>query len=446
MKRMRIALLPLLFAGFLASCGKPAPALGSSAPTASAVDESIGEVQSLTFHQETGMITFDPIVGVDGYHVTFSMDGQLALESDILETEIDTNDLGLSGEIHFEVCGYIGTRRGKVSSLDFSLPKVMEDVLFEAEDYLANFGTGKGNNSNFRNNPLAHGGAYVGGIDDAGQGVFINYLCPIADRYELDLYYLCEEVPGHLSVYVNGTFSARYTCPKNTGYGGDGIFDPDLAKVFVDRKQGWNTIMVCKEGDTTDNYGSFVEMDYFVLKSNGKTYNPSDMKAYGEEPPPWRLEAEMGSPRHKNTKTNAFESKNTCIKSPDEYQFSNAYLMGNLDSNYDGVEWQFNAKKAGKYEVTIAYATAMEGCVASFFTTEMEPVDLAHSADFKRMEASTIELPKTAGWDCVEVAKTTCTIDLAFDKTFIYCVNMNAASTEGNHIYQIDYIDMKYIG
>lgn len=444
MKKIIRALLPALMGVFLVSCGGT-PVESSSIGTSS-VDESIGCITNLSFDPETGIISFDPLSDVDGYHVCFEMDGQLVIESDIGDTEIDINDLGLSGEIHFEVCGFVGTRRGKVSSLDFSLAKVMEDVVFEAEDYLANFGTGKGNNSNFRNNPLAHGGAYVGGIDDAGQGVFINYLCPIADRYELDLYYLCEEVPGHLSVYVNGTYSARYTCPKNTGYGGDGIFNPDLAKVFIDLEKGWNTIMVCKEGDATDNWGSFVEMDYFVLRSNGGTYLPGDMAEYGVEPPSWRLEAEMGSPRHKNKNNNVFECKNPCIKSHDEYQFSNGYLMGNLDSTYDGVEWQFNAKQAGKYEVTIAYATNMDGCVASFFTTEYEPVDLAHSADFKRMEASTISLPRTNGWDCVEVATATCEISLEYDKNYIYCINMNASDDQGEHIYQIDYIDIRFLG
>ncbi|MCQ2741908.1 MAG: hypothetical protein MJ239_01235 [Bacilli bacterium] len=449
MKKFLKFLAPALAALTMVSCGGNGSSQqsgGSSNPGTSSYDQGIGKIQNLAFNEETGIVSYSPIEGVDGYHVSFYMNGELAVDANITETEIDVNDLGLSGEIKVSVYGFIGSRRGEPSSIEFVLDVVMEDVLFEAEDYLANFGTGKGNNSNFRNNPLAHGGAYVGGIDDCGQGVFINYLCPMTDRFEFDLYYLAEQVPGHLAVYVNGEFQTKFVCTKNTGYGGEGMFNPDLSKVYINLVKGWNTIMVCKEGDAYDNYGSFVEMDYFVLKGNGKTYNPTDLKEYGDEPARWRLEAEMGSPRHKNKDNNVFECKNPCIKAHDDFKFSNGYLMGNLDSNYDGVEWQFNAKKAGKYEVTIAYATAMSGCVASFFTTSMEPIDLAHSADFKRMEGSTIALPMTSGWDRVEVATAKCTINLEFDKNYIYCVNMAASDAQGEHIYQIDYVDIKYIG
>ena len=84
-------------------------------------------------------------------------------------------------------------------------------------------------------------------------------------------------------------------------------------------------------------------MDYFVLKGDGTKYNSEELKEFGNEPEYYRLEAEMGSPRRKNKNNGIYECKNPAIVEKNGKKFSNGFILGNIESNYDGVEWQFHS-------------------------------------------------------------------------------------------------------
>lgn len=409
--------------------------------TACQKNVTLGKVGNIRY--EDGVLSYDEVEHAEGYDVVFSHAGEVVFEDRISDTSIDVESLGLEGNITFSVSAYLGSTKGEKTVYEFTVLTAFGDIVFEAEDYLANYGTGK-EQCNFRNNILAHNGAYVGGIDDAGQGIYINYLCPIAGTYTLESYYTTDMPIAHDDVWVNGKFQAKYDYTAKTGWGGD-TYNAEKAEVQITLEEGWNTISVMKNGDSTDNWGSFVELDYFVLKGNGEKYNVDDLAKYGPRPSAYRLEAEMGSPRRKNQDIGLYECKNPCIAQTEENQYSNGFLMGNIESNYDGVEWQFNSPVKATYQVKIAYASgAFEGsseASPSFIVTQ-EEVGLTKNIDFLDHEIKTIEHLPYTGWNQVAVAEKTVEITLEQGKNFIYCLKLDSV---GSGFFQIDYVDLTFV-
>ena len=401
----------------------------------------VGAVQNITF--EEGILSFDAVENAEGYYIKFTQGGELIYEDRITDTVIDTDSLGFEGEIDFEVSAFIGDKYGEVTTYTFIALSTFEDVIFEAEDYLANYGTGKAQ-CNYRNNPAASNGAYVGGIDDAGQGIYINYLCPVAGTYVFECHYATDEPVAHDDVWVNGVKQARYDFTEKTGWGGS-TFITAKAEVEITLVKGWNSIAVYKNGNSTDNWGSFVELDYFVLKGDGSKYSVEELKEFGEEPPYYRLEAEMASPRRKNVGSGTFECKNPAIVDKGSGKFSNGFIMGNIESNYDGLEWQFHALNKGKYEVTIAYAAGQfDGSLKarpSFVVTQTE-VGLNKNVDFFDYDIKSMEELEYTGWDNIVIAEEKIILDLEQGKNFIYCLKLDTANSG---IFQVDYIDVRLV-
>ncbi len=400
----------------------------------------VGDVSNLVYSD--GIITFDEVENASGYEVSILHGDQVVYEDTIHDTAIDVTALGLGGNLTIKVNAYIEDTKGSVSSIDFVQLSTFEDVIFEAEEWLANFGTGK-SQSNFRNNTLAHKGAYVGGIDDAGQGIYINYLCPVAGTYTFEAYY-CTDQPTSLNdVWVNGSYQTQFVFTEKTGWGGD-TFDAEMTSTTITLVEGWNTISVYKNGDSSNNWGSYTELDYFVLKGTGQQYNMDDLDVYGVRPAAYRLEGEMGSPRHKNTASNLYECKNPAIVETDTHKYSNGFILGNIDSNYDGVEWHFNSPVKAKYRVTIGYAAGyVEGALApapTFFVTQSE-VGIQKNIDFNKMEGVTMASLPYTGWNVVQESEVTVDIVLEAGKNFIYCLKLDSVSG----IFQIDYIDLVFV-
>lgn len=401
----------------------------------------LDKVSNITF--EDGILSFDPVANAEGYDIKFYQNDELLYEDRITETSIDTDSLGFEGNVDFTVNAYSGDTTGELSSYSFTALSTFGDVIFEAEDYLANYGTGKAQ-CNYRNNPSAHNGAYVGGIDDAGQGVYINYLCPVAGTFTFECWYTTDMPVAHDDVVVNGVKQARYDFTEKTGWGGS-TYEAEKAEVQITLEKGWNTISVYKNGDSSDNWGSFVELDYFVLKGDGSKYNSSELAQYGNEPEWYRLEAEMGSPRRKNVGNGTYECKNPAIVEKNGKKFSNAFILGNIENNYDGVEWQFHSLVKGKYKVKLAYAAGQfEGSKApspSFITTQTE-VGLTKNIDFLDCDIKTMSNLPYTGWDNIVVAEQTVEIELEQGKNFIYCLLLDKVNSG---FFQIDYIDIQLI-
>lgn len=401
----------------------------------------LSDVANLKY--EEGIVTFDKVEGATGYKVEIKHGEEVVYEDTITDTSIDIESMGLAGNLTLSVVAISEkSKSANKAEVKFTILSEFSDVYIEAEDHLYNFGTGK-SGSNFRNNTLAHKGAYVGGLDDAGHGVYINYLCPTDGTFEFVAYYCHSGTGAHHDVWVNGEYQARLDYTENTGWGG-AKFDAASTSTFITLKKGWNTISVMKNGDASDNWGDFAELDYFVIKGNGTTYNVDDLLEFGDRPAYYRLEAEMGSPRHKNLVSNLFECKNPpIVEGADKY--SNGFLLGNIDSNYDGVEWQFNSPVKAKYRVKIAYAAGeFDGSVQArptFIVTQKE-VGLAKNVDFEDMTKVTMDALPYTGWNKVTVAEQEVEIVLEAGKNFIYCLKMDSANSG---IFQIDYIDITFV-
>ena len=388
-----------------------------------------------------GILSFESVDGADAYELKIVRNNEAVYNDKITVTSVDIEAFGLEGRLEATVTAVAENAVGTPARIEFTVLSVFDEVVFEAEDYLYNFGTGK-QNSNFRNNSLASKGAYVGGIDDAGQGIYINYFCPFDGEYEFDAYYLCGEGEAQHDVWVNGEYQTKFSYTEETGWGGDS-FTPAKASTQIVLRKGWNTISIMKNGTAENNWGGFAELDYLVLKGNGEEYNADELGA-GNSVPFYRLEAEMGSPRKKNPISFVTMCSNPCIAEDGTYEYSNGFLMGGLESTYDGVEWQFNSPEKARYKVVLAYASGeFEGSSLAKPTiiVTQEEVPLFRSSDFVDVEQTVFsELPYT-GWNNVTVAEESVEITLEAGKNFIYCLKMN-----GSGFFQLDYIDLIYLG
>lgn len=131
-------------------------------------ETELAKVDGISY--EDGILSFNKVDDAAGYDITFTHKGEVVYTDRIGGTSIDVESLGLEGNVTLTVNAYAGDVKGPQSTYDFAVLTAFSEVVFEAEDNLYNFGTGKAI-SNFRNNTLASKGAYVGGIDDAGSQV-----------------------------------------------------------------------------------------------------------------------------------------------------------------------------------------------------------------------------------------------------------------------------------
>lgn len=403
---------------------------------------TLGSVSNISYSD--GVLSFDGVEGAESYKVEIKRADEVVYEDTVTDTSIDVESIGLEGNLEISIVPVAGDVQGEVANYSFSVLSVFEDVVFEAENYLSNFGTGKAN-SNFRNNPLSHEGAYVGGIDDAGQGVYINYLCPVDGTFDFVAYYCHSGTGASQDVWVNGEYQTKFIYSEDTGWGASGLFNAAESTTQITLKKGWNTISVMKNGDESNNWGDYAELDYFVLKGNGASYNADDLLQYGSAPSYYRLEAEMGSPRKLNPENNMYQCKNAPIVQKEGNKFSNGFIVGGIENNYDGVEWHFNSPVKGVYRVTLAYAAGeFEGSKAArptFFVTQKE-VGLSKSVDFAEKTGITLDPLPYTGWDNIQVATQTIEITLEAGKNFIYCLKLDSADSG---IFQIDYIDITLV-
>ena len=107
-----------------------------------------------------------------------------------------------------------------------------------------------------------------------------------------------------------------------------------------------------------------------------------------------------------------------------------------MDEIGDGVEWHFRCDYSGKYEIKVAYAhdnLDTENTTISFF--------LGTKRNFKK-DRKDMKLDAGIGWENVLINSTTIIYELEEGQEyFIY-----ATKQEGSCSFQIDYIDLIYLG
>ena len=397
------------------------------------------------FTYEDGILSFNPVEGATTYEYVFTHKGEVVYVDNLDVTSLDVESLGLEGNIVLTVTAKCKGGKSDPASYEFSVLSTFDVVKFEAENFLYNFGTGK-SDSNFRNNPQASNGAYVGGLDDAGHGIYINYLCPFEGDYKVESAY-CYHVTNpsftqaHHDIWVNGAYQSQFIYTTDTGWGG-ASFTPDKTDTTIHLLKGWNTISIMKNGDSSDNWGDYAEIDYVTLFGNGEKYNIDDLDEYGVRPAKYRLEAEMGSPRRKFP-NGLYQCKNPCIVQDNDHSYSNGFIMGNIENIYDGVEWHFDSPVAAKYRISLCYAAGtFEGCKPGkpAFIVTQEEVGLQKNVDFKDYPVQQMNDLGYPGWNNPTVAEQTFELELAQGDNFIYCILW-----ENSGFFQIDYCDLVFI-
>ena len=158
----------------------------------------------------------------------------------------------------------------------------VEDVIIEAEDATLSYNQYKGNE-------LAHGGAYVGSIDNVKQGVYLQVMAFVTGTYEMEVYYTTGAPVAYHEVFVNGKSFGKVGYEVNTGWGSVDAYDPEKTSIDIDLEAGYNIITVIKNG----NDDNWAELDYFVIKAIDAEYNPNDFT--NVELPAFILEAEMAT-------------------------------------------------------------------------------------------------------------------------------------------------------
>ena len=439
MKKTKFNVFPIaiVFAMFLSGCGGGG---GGVTPEPSISEEpKLDPVTNINY--EDGILSYSEVSGATGYELNMKHKDEVVFSDTVTVTSIDVESLDLGGKIDLSIRAVSGKDFSAISTYSFVVYKVFDEVLIEAENNLYNFGTGK-SQSNFRNNPLAHGGAYVGGLDDAGHGIYINYLCPAAGEFDIESHYCFHKTTemnqAHHDVFVNGVKQTEFLYTVDTGWGG-ATFTPEVSKTKITLVKGWNTISIMKNGDSSDNWGDFAEIDYVLITGNGIEYNPDDLDSYGEIPPVYKLEAEMGSPRKKQ-ENNLYMCKNPCIA---DANCSNGFIMGGVEAKYDGVEWHFDSPVKAKYEIQIAYAAGIfdgsKKARPTFIVTQ-EAVLLNKNIDFEDYEQQQMEALDYTGWNTPKLANQKITLELDQGDNFIYCLKL-----DGSGFFQIDYCNLTFI-
>ncbi len=214
------------------------------------------------------------------------------------------------------------------------MPYVDNNVILEAEDAVLNqkhiYAWGN-----------AHGGAIALDFNDCGQGMYFRYYAYEAGPRTVDVYYATGSAGSFMTFFVNGNDNtATVTFDQNTGWWGDGT-TAAKASVELNLQKGWNEIYLIKNGDSTNNYGGWAQIDYIEIHGTGKEFPMEDTSAGS-----YRLEAEIA----------AWHWANGSIR-PTNWGsgFSGLFGLGEMNTVGDGAKFTFKVQDAGTYKVQIAY-------------------------------------------------------------------------------------------
>ena len=190
----------------------------------------LDDVNNLKFENE--LITFDEVEGAEYYTFDFYHQGELVFQDELDYNMYDLAGVGLDGgEYTVRVCAASSNGFSQGKFVDVVVLSTVDDVIFEAENGLYNWGSTT--TSCYRNNPLAHEGAYVGGLDDAGQGLYFYYFNYIAGEYDFECYYTTALENCQVEVVVNGKAQGIFKCDEVNGWGGLGVFDTSCATTKI---------------------------------------------------------------------------------------------------------------------------------------------------------------------------------------------------------------------
>lgn len=412
-------------------------------PTDDPSDEPDGPSEVTDIASDGNSLTFTGVAGADSYAIEFTKGGEVLASGTTDSTSLDLSQFDLAGNYTVTVYAVKNGVRSEGASATLSFLTTFGDIVLEAEQGLMNYAL-------YRGNEVAHGGAYVGGIDNAGQGVYFNVFSYAAGTYAFDCYYTTGSPTATNYIYVNGEQTGTFSFTENTGWGATGSYPSAMATAQVTLEEGWNTIAVIKNGTESDNYGSFAELDYFVLHGDGQQYNideyetPYDLSIA----PSYRLEGEYGAFLTRNTSGGEMSWSVTANAPAPAADASGDFVMGNINDLGQGVEWAFLAPKAGRYSIEVAYArdsAASDEIAATFYFADerLSEIGALTADELAAYGKQELTLGAGSGWGVPAVASETIEVWLDAGENFIYAVKEGEG---GTFYFQIDYIELTYLG
>ena len=383
----------------------------------------LDDVLNLRYNNQ--VIYFDLVNEASAYHLEIVHQDQLIFAKDIQINQYDVETLNLIGTNTVFVTAYNTQKKSNKAELEFVITNIDTDTLYEGEHGLLNYGDN--NFSNYRNNPLAHNGAYAGGIDDCGNGLHFDHYSYLEGKRNFEIFYTTDVENSWHDIYVNGEKQARAVYTEKTGWGSVDNFSPRKTTVEITLKAGWNIVELVKIGVSSDNpkWGGFAEIDYVVIKGSGEEYTVNEEKSI----PTYKLQAEMGTAIKWDEDNQAWTTKNPPVYYANA---SNLYMVGNIDNEGEGVDIHFNAPKRGYYTLQMAYAHNNDADIDTFATIT--------TSEAPRLRVKLL-LPEKKGWGEPVLSELSDPIELAQDGNHIY---IKKSGDTGS--FEIDYILLTYCG
>jgi hypothetical protein len=381
----------------------------------------LGDVNNLRYSNQA--IYFDKVKDALRYHIEIEYKNETVFAKDIKVNQYDVEILNLVGENTVYVTAYNTSKKSKKAKLDFTITNIDSDTIYEGEHGLLSYGDN--NASNYRNNPLAHNGAYAGGLDDCGAGLHFDHYSYLAGTRNFEIYYTTDVVNSWHDVYVNGVKQAKAVYSERTGWGGVDKFSPRKVTVEINLEIGWNNIELVKTGTSSDapQWGGFAEVDYVVIKGTGQEYIVDKEAGI----PVFKLQAEMGSAIKWD-----IDRQEWTIKNPAKYypEASNHYMLGNIDNEGEGVDIHINVPKRGYYSVQMAYA--QDNSFDTFATL--------YTDEAPRLKVK-LPLPEKTGWGTPTLSAVSDVLEFAQDGNHLYIKKSGETGS-----FEIDYVLLTYVG
>lgn len=442
MKKKICGALAFLMAGiFLSGCGSENPDSVMSGEDDDIIEETgSSEVENIQILN--GVLTFSGIKDADSYEIEFQKDGEIYLSEVVDCGYLNLAPLSLAGNYTVYIYAVKDDKRSEGVSTQVTFLSTIDSVVFEAELGLQNY-------NGYRINELAHGGAYVGGIDNAGQGVSFYVFSYCAGEFSFDCYYTTDVVNSENTIYVNGKEAGKFLYTEKTGWGSAESYNPAKATSKIVLEKGWNKIAVIKNGSSENNWGGWAELDYFVLNGNGEKYNIDDFGEYNLEiAPSYQLEAEHAA--HISRSVNGANLKWDVTANPPAFTegASGDFIVQGINDIGQGLEWAFQCPKAGYYRIKVSYAhdngetTGATSFDASLYFSEerligremtKEVLDTAYGHQ-------TLSLGEGKGWAVPVLSQSYLEVWFDEGENFIYLTK------ETQTWFQLDYIELSYMG
>ncbi len=286
-----------------------------------------------------GTLTFDGVEKATSYAVEIKKGEQSVHSSTVTETRLDVAALGLdAGKYTVTVIAKCGGVASDAARLEINVLITDGDVVIEAEDAVLN------GDWHVRYNDGLHGGAYAGGINDCGQGLYFRYYAYEAGERAVEVYYATGTPNSFMKSYINGTYQKNIVFTENTGWLSNDNTTTAKVTATLEFVQGWNEFYLIKDGTDSDNpqYGGNAEIDYIVVKGSGKSYDATQFDTSSDS---YKLEAEVAG----------WHWQNGDVRPTKDGQFSLGYYCGSMDNAGDGVKFTFKVAESGTYKLQLAY-------------------------------------------------------------------------------------------